>query len=129
MAIEAIEAMGIHLCLFTETKLDDDIYTRSCKGYRVVATRAVSSRQGGVALVYRENSFFQVEAIQCHGPNVMGWELVTGDRRYPMCGVYIPPADVTTLDQVRGYLNSLPARAEPLLLGDLNVDLSSPASV
>ena len=58
----------------------------------VVATSAVSHRQGGVALCVRENEYFQVESTVCHGPNVMSCVLTTGARRIPLVGASVYPS-------------------------------------
>jgi hypothetical protein len=55
MALRALGVMNVDVCLLTEAKLTDGVYTRSSNGYSVVATSAVSHRQGGVALCIREN--------------------------------------------------------------------------
>ena len=101
------------------------IYTLFSLDYHVVATTAVSHRQGGVALVYRDSPHWQVESVSMHGPNVISLELVTGARRLPLVGVYIPPNDSSTLVHVEQALNSFCNR-DPIVLGDLNVALDSP---
>ncbi len=126
MALQALSVMNVDVCLLTEAKLTDGIYTRSSNGYSVVSTSAVSHRQGGVALCVHENEYFQVESVACHGPNVMSWVLVTGTRWIPLVGVYIPPADISTLEHVNAALSRFEDGPVPILLGDLNVDLDHP---
>jgi hypothetical protein len=126
MALRALGAMNVDVCLLTEAKLTDGVYTRSSNGYSVVSTSAFSHRQGGVALCVRENEYFQVESTACHGPNVISCVLVTGTRRIPLVGVYIPPADISTLEHVNAALSRFGDGPAPILLGDLNVDLDQP---
>lgn len=103
--------------------------------YRVMCTTAVSSRQGGIALVIREKKddntlvdYFHVEAEQRQGPNVLSFQIVTGGRRFACIGayVYVPPGKVDTLEFIERAWESLPRHAKLLLLGDLNVDLQDP---
>jgi hypothetical protein len=83
-ALRACEEMRIHLGILTETRLDTDRYTRSAYGYTVFATQTTHSNQGGIALIFTNNSlYFQVEAQQKHGPNVISCILVTGINILP----------------------------------------------
>jgi endonuclease/exonuclease/phosphatase family metal-dependent hydrolase len=127
MALRALDVLNVDIGILTEAKLTDGVYSRFSQGYTITATEATSHRQGGVALCFRENEYFQVEASVCHGPNVISCELVTGQRRVPLVGVYIPPADVSTLEHVRAALDRFADHpGNPILLGDLNVDLDRP---
>jgi endonuclease/exonuclease/phosphatase family metal-dependent hydrolase len=76
-----------------------------------------------VALFYRDSPYWQVESIRRYGPNVISFELVTGSRRIPAVGAYVPPADLSTMEFVNRAMEALPQGLRPLLLGDLNVDL------
>ena len=107
-----------------ETKLTDGIYTRFSLGYRVLATNAVSHHQGGIALVYRDSPYFQVESSQRHGPNVMSAVIVSGNLRYGVVGVYVPPSTTTTLVHIAAALGRFPNR-KVIFLEDLNLDLDS----
>ena len=126
-ALRALDKMGLDLALLTEAKLTDGIHTRYSSGYHVVATEAASHRQGGVALVYKDSPYWQVESVERHGPNIISAELVTGLRRFTLVGVYFPPDDTTTPARAEGVLNSFRQRRNLLVLGDLNANLLSPA--
>jgi hypothetical protein len=119
-----MEQMNMDVGLLTEAKLMDGIYTRFSSGCHVVATDACSHSQGGVALFYRELDCLQVESVCKHGPNVISFELVTGRRHTPIVGAHIPPADLETIEHITRAMERFPGR-DPLLLGDLNVDLGS----
>jgi hypothetical protein len=72
--------MRVDLGIFTETKIDNDMYTRDCCSYTIFATHAKSQFQGGVALFYRtENSRWCIEGEMAHGPNVISCILVSGE--------------------------------------------------
>jgi hypothetical protein len=45
-----MEAMGVDLGVFLETKLMGGIHTQNLSGYSVVASNAPSAHQGGIAL-------------------------------------------------------------------------------
>ena len=71
---------NMDLDIFQETKLTDGIYTRRSAGYSVVATDTPSRHHGGVEIFHRPAPHFAVEAVQQFGPNVIGFQLVTGAR-------------------------------------------------
>jgi len=125
-ALRALNKMGMDLALLTETKLTDGIYTRYSSGYNVIAPNAVSGRQGGVALVYKDSPYWQVESVEVHDPNIISFEIVSGRRRYALVGLYIPPEDSTTMMKAQQVLNPLEDRRDLIVMGDLNVNLSSP---
>jgi exonuclease III len=45
--------MHMDIVILTEMKLTDGRHTKRALGYDVVATKAISPHQGGVALIYR----------------------------------------------------------------------------
>ena len=105
-----------------ETKLSDDRFTKFSSEYRVFASKAPNSHRGGVALVYCQSQYWQIESEHVHGPNVISFELVTGSERILIIGAYIPPGDRNTLE----FINQAAARGSDLpifLMGDLNVNL------
>ena len=120
--------MEIGLALLTETKLTDERYTRYSSGYRVVATRASSAHKGGVAFVWKESISWHMESIVAHGHDVLSGVLVSGQRRWQVIGVYIPPSadGVGHTTQVL-HANQRYPRLPRILLGDLNFDLDQPA--
>ena len=67
-----------------------------------------------------------VEAVEKFGPNVIGFQLATGARRWYIVGVYLAPEDTTTMERVSEAIQSKPRGAELLVVGDFNVDLASP---
>lgn len=124
-ALRALRQMNLDVGFLTETKLTDGIHTRWSSDYHVYATAARSRHQGGIALVYRNSDYWQIESVRKHGPNVISCELVTGPRRVPLVGVYIPPNDLTTLEYLAQALELFP-KGKPIVLGDLNANLNSP---
>ena len=60
------------------------------------------------------------------GPNVIGFQLATGARRWYIVGVYLTPKETTMMEQVSKVIRSKPRGAELLVAGDFNVDLASP---
>ena len=91
-ALRAMDACGVDLGLFQETKLTDAFCTRNSSGYSVLATKAASAWSGGIALFYREHASFEVEEEKVWGPNVMLFELVLGEHETIYCiGCIHPP--------------------------------------
>ena len=128
-ALRALSVVGVDICFLQETKLTDGIYTRFSSDYHVLATNAVSRAQGGIALVYRDSPYWQVESAVLHGPNVISAEIVSGNKRYGIVGAYIPPKDSTTSVHVTAALDRFASRRrQVILVGDLNINLDSPES-
>ena len=121
--------MGVGCCVLTETKLTDDRYSKTTSGYRVISSKAASPQQGGVALLWEEgHQDFEVEAVTIVSPNLLTFQLVTGEERYFVMGAYIPPADTTGVDDLRAAWGACPDNCKPLLMGDLNINLRDPRS-
>ena len=70
--------MDVDLGLLCETKLYDNKYTKFSSNYHVFASKASNSHSGGVALVYRQSHYWQVESERVYGPNVISFKLVSG---------------------------------------------------
>ena len=81
-ALRGMSQANIDLGILQETKITDGIYTRGSAGYSVIATDALSRHRGGVELFYRSEPHFVVEAVEKFGPNVIGFHLATGARRW-----------------------------------------------
>ena len=59
------------------------------------------------------------------GPNVIGFKLVTGTRRWYIVGVYLAPDDTATMERVIEAIRSRPRGAELLVVGDFSVELAT----
>ena len=81
MALRGMSQASMDLGIFQEKKVTDGIYNRGSAGYSVVATDAPSRHRGGVSAFHRSAPHFAVEAVQQFGPNVVGFQLATGERR------------------------------------------------
>ena len=88
---------NMDLGIFHETKLTDGIYTRGLAGYSVVAMDAPSRHRGGVAVFHWPAPHFAVEAVQQFGPNVIGFQLVTGAWRWYIVGCYLTPDNTSAI--------------------------------
>ena len=95
-------------------------------GYKVIATDAPSRHRGGVALFYRPTPRFAVEAVEKCGPNVMVWQVVTGETRWYIVGAYIAPEDEGTMETVVKAIRQRLPGAELMVAGDLNADILAP---
>ena len=67
-----------------------------------------------------------MEAIQKFRPNVVGFQLATGDRRWYIVGCYLAPEDTLTIESTVAALKELPQGAKLLVARDLNVKLLDP---
>ncbi len=96
-------------------------------GYNVFASNAVSVRQGGIALFWRDNDLYEIKESKICGPNVLSFKLVTGKTRFYVVGAYLPPSDPgTALMHVKQAWKECPNGCKPILLGDLNANILFP---
>ena len=69
---------------------------------------------------------FVVEAVERCGPNVMVWQVVTGEKRWYIVGAYIAPEDEGNMETVVKAIRQRPPGAELMVAGDLNADILAP---
>ena len=99
-ALRGMSQANTDLGILQETKLTYGVYTRGSAGYNVIATEAPSRHRGGVALFYRSTPHFVVEAVERCGPNVMVFQVATGERRWHIVGAYVAPKDKVIMETV-----------------------------
>ena len=107
-ALRGMSQANMDLGILQETKLTDGHYTRGAAGYKVIATDAPSQHRSGVALFYRLTPHFVVEAVERCGPNVMVFQVATGERRWHIDGSYIAPEDEGTMETVIAAIGRKP---------------------
>jgi exonuclease III len=117
--------LGIDIIVITETKIDDERYTRFSHGYKIHATKALSKSQGGVALAIRKErgQNWDVEDLSVDSANVIGCTLVLGEICKQLIGVYLPPSkfDGKTLDVLAQVIEA--AKDLTIVMGDFNATL------
>jgi hypothetical protein len=119
--------MGVGLAVVTETKITDVRHTHLASGYKILASRAASHNQGGIALLWKENHRgFEVESAKIVTPNLLTFLLVTGNERFYCMGVYIPPTDTMGVEDLRAAWDACLDGCMPLVLGDLNINFGDP---
>ena len=111
------------LGIFQETKVTGGIYTHGSSGCSVIATDAPIRHHCGVVVFHRPAPHFAVEAVQQFGPNVFGFHLVTGARRWYIVGCYLDPEDTLTIERVVEALKERPKGDELLVTGDSYANL------
>ena len=126
LELRGVYQSNMDLGIYQETKVTDGIYTCGSAGYGVVTTDAPSPHRGGVAVFHWPAPYFAVEAVQKFGPNVVGFQLTTGTRRWYIVGCYLAPDNTLTIERVVKVIKELPEGAELLVLGDFNVNLAKP---
>ena len=92
----------------------------------VIAMDAPSRHRGGVALFYRSKPHFVVDVVEKFGPNVLGFQLATGARRWYIVGEYIAPEDTETMERVVAEIRKKPRGAELMVAGDFNANIAAP---
>jgi len=124
-AAKGLEQMGVGLAVLTETKLTDDRYTCLASGFKILTSKATSHNQGGIALFWKENHpGYEVELARTATPNLLTFQLITGDEQFYCMGIYIPPTDTTGVEDLWAAWEACPEGCIPLVLGDLNINFN-----
>ncbi len=63
-----------------------------------------------------------------YGPCLMSFQLLTGNKRYYIMGIYIPPNCTAGVDDLRVAWEAYPTDCTPLVVGDLNIWFEDPAN-
>ena len=77
----------------------------------------------GVAVFYRLSPHYVVEGVHQFGPNVISFQLETGERRWYIVGCYLAPGNGTKIRDVEAEMAERPRVTELIVAGDFNVDL------
>ena len=77
-------------------------------------------------MFYRMSPYYAVEAVQQFGPNILSFQLATGERRWYIIVFYLAPNNTLMIESVVAALKERPQVAELLVAGDLNVNLVDP---
>ena len=127
-AAAGLAQMRVGLAVLTETKLIDDRHPKTASGYSIMSSKAVDEHQGGVALMWKEDDpKFEVESVLFNnGPNIVTFQVTTGDERFYVIGVYIPPDCNKGVDALRGAWEACLQGCKPIILGDLNNNFGFP---
>ncbi len=126
-AAKGLAQMGVGCALLTEVKLTHDKYPWYMLGYNVIALKATSHNQGGVALLWKEGDDLPgVEAARIVTPNLLTFQLITDVKRFYVMGIYIPPNDSLGVDDLWVAWNLCPANCIPIILGNLNINFEHP---
>ena len=98
-------------------------------GYKVLLTKATSKHQGGIALFWQpDHEGFEVEATRVVTPNLITFQLVTGDKQYYVMGRYLPPNDTGGGggDDLQAAWEACPANFSAIVMGELNINVEHP---
>ncbi len=119
--------MGVGLAVLTELKLTDNCYTCLALGFKILASKETSHNQGGIALLWKENHLgYEVESARIATPNLLTFQLVTGDEQFYCMGIYIPPTDTMGVEDLWAAWEACLEGCIPLVLGNLNTNFSNP---
>ena len=62
-------------------------------------------------MFYQPSPRYAVEAVQKFGPNIVRFQLATGERRWYIVGCYLVPNNTSTIESVVGALKDRPQGA------------------
>jgi hypothetical protein len=126
-AAAGLAQMGIGVAVLTKTKFVNDRYPKMAVGYTIMSLKATSCSQGGVALGWREEDLkFEVKLVLFQGPNMLTFQLTTGDEQIYIVGTYIPPNCTRGVEDICRAAETCPAGCKLLVMGDLNINVGFP---
>jgi hypothetical protein len=127
-AAAGLAQMRVRLAVLMEMKLVDNRLPKTASGYAIMCSKAVSGRQGGVALMWKEDDpKFEVESVLFNnGPNIVTFQVAMGDERFCIIGIYTPPDCNKGVDDLRAAWDACPQGCKPVVLGDLNINFGFP---
>jgi hypothetical protein len=115
--------MGVGLAALMEMKVTEDRHPRLTSGSKILTSKAASPNQGGIALFWKENcGEYKVESARVFTPNLLMFQLVTGNKQFYCMGVYIPPTDTMRVEDPWVAWEARPVGCTPPVLGDLNIN-------
>ncbi len=126
-AAKDLVQMGVSLAVLTETKVTDNRHPCLALGYKTLASKASSHNQGGIALLWKENhGEYELELVCILTPNLLTFQLVTGNKQFYCMGIYIPPTNTMGVEDLQVAWEACPAGCASIVLGDLNIDFRDP---
>ena len=122
--------MGVELAVLAETKLVNDRHPQTASGYAIMCSMAASSHQGELVLMWKEDdSKFEVKLVLFNnGPNIVTFQLATGDERFYVIGIYTPPDCDNGVDNFWRAWEACPQGCKPIVLGDLSINFGFPGT-
>jgi hypothetical protein len=119
--------MGVGLAVLVDKKVTDDCHSCLASGYKILASKASSHNQGGIDLLWEENcGEYEVELAHVVMPNLLTFQLITGNEQFYCIGVYIPPTDTMGVEDLWAAWEACPSGCTPLVPGDLNINFRDP---
>jgi hypothetical protein len=61
-----------------------------------------------------------------NGPNIVTFQLATGDERFYVIGIHIPPDCIKGVEDLRRAWDACPPGCKPIVLEDLNINFGFP---
>ena len=74
----------------------------------------------------REHPGCEIELARIVTPNLLTFQLVTGNEQFYCMGIYIPPTDAMGVEDLWAAWEACPVGCIPLVLGDLNINFGEP---
>ena len=104
VVLKCLSNLHIDVCILTETNLTY-YYPKRSQGYYIYSEES-NQRRGGVAFAIRapkKQASWHMEGISYHGRNVIKGTLISGVKKWIICGLYLSPTldPSTELDQLQ----------------------------
>ena len=106
--LRGISQGNVVLDVFQKTKVPRGVFVRESSGYQVAATEAPILHCGRLAVLYPKAEHLSLEALCLHGPNVVSFQMVTGQHQWHVVGCYIAPNYVSTIEKIVASIRRRP---------------------
>ena len=124
-ALHGLFEMKTDLAILTETKFTG-IHTQSMFGYRICASVS-DGNKGGIAVAFRDTSWWHIEDIRFFGNSVVSMDLYFGEKAWTVIGGYLAPSEIVEGRAVGPLVQALDEASHfVLLLGDFNINFEAP---
>ena len=91
-----------------------------------MGTRGIEQALGGILIVWRVDTGWQVDGIFNFGPNMASFLLTSGSQIWYVSGEYVTTNDAPAVHSMEQALAVAPKRMGVVLIGDLNAWLQEP---
>ncbi len=96
-------------------------------GYKILVPKATNHNLGGIALLWKENHWgYEVEPACIVTPNLLTFQLVTGNKKFYCTGIYFPPTDTMGVEHLWAAWEACSAGCTPIVLGGLKINFRDP---
>ena len=117
---------NLDLGVLQDTNITYRLHIRDSEGYHALAADILSRHHGGVDILYRDVTHFQVKVYHPHGTNVAILQMVYDGRLWFVLGCYLAQDNASMIEIIKLAINQIPSGTAIILDSGFNSELDSP---